>query len=62
MCKDENVLLPDGEEQPEPLYIGDRRIYGGPQMIQLSLDGKRLYVTTSFQSAWDRMFYPDMVK
>eukprot|EP00731_Ephydatia_muelleri_P017382 Em0010g480a len=62
MCKDENVILPDGEEQPEPLYIGDRRIYGGPQMIQLSLDGKRLYVTTSFQSAWDRMFYPDMVK
>ncbi|KAL5469066.1 hypothetical protein EMCRGX_G030258 [Ephydatia muelleri] len=62
MCKDENVILPDGEEQPEPVYIGDRRIYGGPQMIQLSLDGKRLYVTTSLQSAWDRMFYPDMVK
>ena len=62
MCKDENVILPDGEEQPEPVHIGDRRIYGGPQMIQLSLDGKRLYVTTSLQSAWDRMFYPDMVK
>ena len=53
MCKDENVILPDSEEQPEPVYIGDRRIYGGPQMIQLFLDGKRLYVTTSFQSAWD---------
>ena len=56
------MILPDGEEQPEPLYIGDIRNYGGPQMIQLSLDGKRLYVMTSFQSAWDQMFYPDMIK
>ena len=31
-------------------------------MIQLSLDGKRLYVTTSLYSAWDRQFYPDLVK
>ncbi|OPJ86967.1 hypothetical protein AV530_014199 [Patagioenas fasciata monilis] len=31
-------------------------------MIQLSLDGKRLYVTTSLYSAWDRQFYPDLIK
>lgn len=39
-----------------------KRIYGGPQMLQLSLDGKRLYVTTSLFSPWDKQFYPDMAK
>jgi selenium-binding protein 1 len=29
-------------------------------MIQLSLDGKRLYVTTSLFSTWDNQFYPDI--
>ena len=29
-------------------------------MIQLSLDGKRLYVTTSLFSTWDNQFYPQM--
>lgn len=33
---------------------------GGPQMLQLSLDGKRLYVTNSLYSPWDNQFYPDM--
>ena len=33
---------------------------GGPQMLQLSLDGKRLYVSTSLYSKWDKQFYPDM--
>ena len=32
----------------------------GPQMIQLSLDGKRLYVTTSLFSTWDNQFYPEI--
>ena len=35
-------------------------IAGGPQMFQLSLDGKRLYVTTSLFSTWDNQFYPDI--
>ena len=35
-------------------------INGAPQMIQLSLDGKRLYVTTSLLSTWDNQFYPDI--
>ena len=52
----------NGGEQPEPLFVGGKRIYGGPQMIQLSLDGKRLYVTTSLESTWDEQFYPDMVE
>jgi hypothetical protein len=29
--------------------------------LQLSLDGKRLYVTNSLFSAWDKQFYPDLV-
>ena len=33
---------------------------GGPQMFQLSLDGRRLYVTTSLFSTWDNQFYPEI--
>lgn len=62
ICKGGNVRVLDSSEQPEPLFVGGKRIYGGPQMIQLSLDGKRLYVTTSLESTWDHQFYPDMVK
>jgi methanethiol oxidase len=36
------------------------KVTGGPQMIQLSLDGKRLYVTTSLFSTWDNQFYPEI--
>jgi len=35
---------------------------GGPQMLQLSLDGKRLYVTDSLVSSWDNQFYPQIGK
>jgi selenium-binding protein 1 len=38
----------------------DRDKTGGPQMLQLSLDGKRLYVTSSLYSVWDNQFYPKM--
>ncbi|XP_026639906.1 methanethiol oxidase [Microtus ochrogaster] len=48
--------------QPEPLVVKGKRIPGGPQMIQLSLDGKRLYVTSSLYSAWDKQFYPDLIR
>ncbi len=40
----------------------DRQITGGPQMLQLSLDGKRLYVTNSLYSPWDNQFYPKMAE
>ncbi|XP_078049206.1 methanethiol oxidase [Augochlora pura] len=49
-------------EQPSPVYIKGRRFYGSPQMLQLSLDGKRLYVSTSIFKPWDQQFYPDHVK
>lgn len=31
-------------------------------MIQLSLDGKRLYASNSLFSSWDNQFYPDLVE
>ena len=40
--------------------VNGRTVDGAPQMIQLSLDGKRLYVTTSLFSTWDNQFYPSM--
>jgi selenium-binding protein 1 len=38
--------------------VGGRDLVGGPQMLQLSLDGRRLYVTSSLYSTWDNQFYP----
>jgi len=38
----------------------DRGLNGGPQMLQLSLDGRRLYVTNSLYSTWDNQFYPEL--
>ncbi|CAH1788332.1 unnamed protein product [Owenia fusiformis] len=64
-CKDSTVRVQQDEElqeQPDPLFFNGKRVEGGPQMIQLSLDGKRLYVSTSIYSAWDKQFYPDLVK
>jgi selenium-binding protein 1 len=40
--------------------VNGREVNGAPQMIQLSLDGKRLFVTTSLLSSWDNQFYPSM--
>jgi selenium-binding protein 1 len=37
-----------------------RELSGGPQMIQLSFDGRRLYVTNSLYSTWDNQFYPGL--
>ena len=50
------------QEQPEAAFAKGKRIEGGPQMIQLSLDGKRLYLTTSLFSVWDNQFYPELSK
>lgn len=40
--------------------VAGKTLAGGPQMLQLSLDGRRLYVTSSLYSPWDEQFYPDM--
>ncbi|MGH9063827.1 MAG: selenium-binding protein SBP56-related protein [Acidimicrobiales bacterium] len=34
---------------------------GGPQMVELSRDGRRVYLTNSLYGAWDDQFYPDGV-
>jgi selenium-binding protein 1 len=34
---------------------------GGPQMVEISRDGKRVYFTNSLYSTWDDQFYPDGV-
>jgi selenium-binding protein 1 len=34
---------------------------GGPQMTEISRDGKRVYFTNSLYSSWDTQFYPDGV-
>lgn len=44
----------------KPAEVHGKPLAGGPQMLQLSLDGKRLYVTNSLYSPWDDQFYPDM--
>ena len=35
---------------------------GAPQMVEISRDGKRVYVTNSLYRTWDDQFYPDGVK
>ncbi|CAO1942790.1 unnamed protein product [Urochloa humidicola] len=53
-------LTDDGqEEQYNVPQVKGHRLRGGPQMIQLSLDGKRIYVTNSLFSRWDEQFYGD---
>jgi selenium-binding protein 1 len=39
----------------------DRPLNGGPQMVELSRDGRRIYVTNSLYTPWDSQFYPDGV-
>ncbi|MBX7432830.1 selenium-binding family protein [Mycobacterium sp. Y57] len=34
---------------------------GGPQMVEISRDGRRVYATNSLYAAWDDQFYPDGV-
>ncbi|MGH9044574.1 MAG: selenium-binding protein SBP56-related protein [Acidimicrobiales bacterium] len=34
------------------------RLAGGPQMVEVSRDGRRIYVTNSLYGSWDDQFYP----
>ena len=36
-----------------------RQLSGGPQMVEVSRDGRRVYVTNSLYSSWDPIFYPE---
>lgn len=35
---------------------------GGPQMVEVSRDGRRVYFTNSLYSPWDAQFYPDGIR
>jgi methanethiol oxidase len=43
--------------QPHP-SAPDQPLGGGPQMVEVSRDGRRVYVTNSLYAAWDDIFYP----
>src|SRR5574339_69034 len=47
--------------QAHPARPG-QALNGAPQMIEISRDGKRVYVTNSLYRAWDDQFYPDGIK
>jgi len=40
----------------------DKALNGGPQMVEVSRDGRRVYVTNSLYTPWDAQFYPDGIQ
>jgi methanethiol oxidase len=40
----------------------ERALNGGPQMVEVSRDGRRVYVTNGLYSPWDAQFYPDGIR
>jgi methanethiol oxidase len=40
----------------------EQALNGGPQMVEVSRDGRRVYVTNSLYSPWDAQFYPDGIR
>ncbi|MGH7516910.1 MAG: selenium-binding protein SBP56-related protein [Gemmatimonadales bacterium] len=46
---------------PHPARQGTS-LNGGPQMVETSRDGKRVYLTNGLYSPWDAQFYPDGIK
>jgi len=39
-----------------------RPLNGGPQMVEVSRDGRRVYVSNSLYTPWDAQFYPDGIR
>ncbi len=46
--------------EPHPAFP-DQALGGGPQMVEISRDGRRVYVTNSLYASWDEVFYPEGV-
>ena len=42
--------------------LGDRQLNGGPQMVEISRDGRRVYLTNSLYRTWDDQFYPEGIR
>ncbi|XP_062109239.1 selenium-binding protein 2-like isoform X2 [Humulus lupulus] len=59
-------VLAEGEDgqtfQFDVPKIQGQKLRGGPHRMQMSLDGKRLYVTNSLLSSWDCQFYPEIME
>jgi methanethiol oxidase len=65
-----DVSDPHNPKQTGSIHIGgivrraphpkdaERKLRGGPQMVEVSRDGKRVYFTNSLYAAWDEQFYP----
>ena len=41
---------------------GSGPLNGGPQMVEVSRDGRRVYLTNSLYRSWDEQFYPDGIE
>jgi selenium-binding protein 1 len=46
---------------PHPKHP-NRALNGGPQMVEVSRDGTRVYVTNALYTPWDAQFYPDGIR
>ena len=46
---------------PHPKHPGKPQ-NGGPQMVEVSRDGQRIYLTNSLYRTWDEQFYPDGIR
>ena len=49
------------DRTPHPKTAG-RPLNGGPQMVEVSRDGRRVYLTNSLYRTWDEQFYPDGIR
>jgi selenium-binding protein 1 len=39
-----------------------KALNGGPQMVEVSRDGRRVYLTNGLYTPWDEQFYPDGIR
>jgi selenium-binding protein 1 len=46
---------------PHPAHP-ETPLNGGPQMVEVSRDGRRVYITNSLYRAWDEQLYPDGIR
>ena len=51
-------IVARGAHPAEP----SRPLNGGPQMVEVSRDGRRVYLTNSLYTPWDAQFYPDGIR
>jgi methanethiol oxidase len=47
--------------KPHPGAPG-RELNGAPQMVEISRDGRRVYLTNALYTPWDDQFYPDGIR